>query len=1027
MVSSGLVGEYVGGFADIDAGLARAFEDAHALLPATVSTETAREWCALGLQLARSFPGDSETASLWLAISPGLLDTLSLNELRTWTDFVLALGERSPRLAAAFIKASDKVLRRIRFELCVYWANMGLRLSTRGWKSIVLACDLFDDSEALLEVASTTDNDKLVDILCDVSDYSAELASSCLEAAPTVFELLPDENHGQFLELAKAVAVRSRADIWLYFERGPQLLEVFRLPESNRFVTLAVAIVNRSDSPPFKELSEISAAVSSISSGEHAALYDQAARVAERDAVAAAEFLKSAPRLRELVREDDMDTWVKRGLAAADQAGVDDERHDLRTFFAMESAYADQTLAELSGRIEFEREAHLLQLIGQALGGEGVHVQPIRSLIDKGLGWHAETAAGTDGRTIFVPAYVDAFKTRDANFAAYKVSIAHQSGRLQFGAFRYEFGADGRYLHAISSGRQPVRRAAVLLTPMQRFFDLFGDRWLIATLLSIVEDSRIDANVGIEYPGLAQAMTAVKAEEIRGRPLPGELPLRQAFLENLVRASLDSMETTDWPQALRAAMVTAIAVLRIAVRPAATVQDSAEIAAWLYDLAAGIPNLPGTAYPQPWTSLADARVPSVDRLPALPELPDEFAAGIASVPMNTVEAPGFRGEFKPELIQTLDALGGFDAGELDADALRDMVEHSVEIDGEGAAAEKILVQLAEEAGQEDVAEDDAEWAAGEIHDDDDTIDWYRYDEWDFRANDYLSGWCRVGERKVPEGDLAGYEDTLSRHHGLVLDIRRQFEMMRPESHRKIKYLNDGHEIDFEQAIQFIVDKKAGTGPTARFYSRRDKLERNVAVAFLLDLSRSTADLVRGSAPGATRRIIDVERDSTVLMMEALDAIGDAYGIFGFSGYGRRNVSFHVIKDMEELLGPAIKRRIDGIVPIRSTRMGAAIRHAVAKLGAYPANVRLLILVSDGRPQDQGYGNTKDNFDYGLHDTKQALTEAKGAGVVPFLITVDRDGPDYLREMCKDIGYEVVRDIESLPGHLPTIYRHLTRG
>ena len=162
----------------------------------------------------------------------------------------------------------------------------------------------------------------------------------------------------------------------------------------------------------------------------------------------------------------------------------------------------------------------------------------------------------------------------------------------------------------------------------------------------------------------------------------------------------------------------------------------------------------------------------------------------------------------------------------------------------------------------------------------------------------------------------------------------------------------------------------------------------------------------------------------MLIVEALEAIGDAYGIYGFSGYGRENVEYFVIKDLDEPFGDRVRRRIDKIEPIRSTRMGPAIRHTIHKLEQYDAKVKILILVSDGRPQDHGYGRDRTEKEYAVHDTKQALVEAKRAGITPFLITVDKEGHDYLGEMCDDIGYEVVSDIESLPRRLPTLYRAL---
>ncbi|MCY3569378.1 MAG: VWA domain-containing protein, partial [Chloroflexi bacterium] len=174
-----------------------------------------------------------------------------------------------------------------------------------------------------------------------------------------------------------------------------------------------------------------------------------------------------------------------------------------------------------------------------------------------------------------------------------------------------------------------------------------------------------------------------------------------------------------------------------------------------------------------------------------------------------------------------------------------------------------------------------------------------------------------------------------------------------------------------------------------------------------------------------KRIIDLEKEATVLLIEALETIGDKYGVYGFSGYGRDNVEFFVYKDMDEPFGDRIKERIDKIAPVRSTRMGPAIRHCIWKLQNTDAKVKILMLLSDGRPQDHGYGRDRTEKEYAIHDTKMALTEARREGMVPFALTVDRAGHDYLKQMCQDMAYEVVADIESLPRRLPALYRRLT--
>jgi len=253
-------------------------------------------------------------------------------------------------------------------------------------------------------------------------------------------------------------------------------------------------------------------------------------------------------------------------------------------------------------------------------------------------------------------------------------------------------------------------------------------------------------------------------------------------------------------------------------------------------------------------------------------------------------------------------------------------------------------------------------------------------------------------------------------------------------------------------VEFLVERHAGQAPVGKVYWRRNKVERDVAVAFLLDMSASTDEEIMkherryaqddfNDDPrryfswwmsrraqdllSPPKRIIDLEKESTVLLIKALETIGDTYGIYGFSGYGRENVEFYVIKDLDEPFSERIKRRIDKIAPVRSTRMGPAIRHAAGKLDAHDAKVRILFLVSDGRPQDHGYGRDRTEKEYAIHDTHMALVEAKRKGIVPFCLTVDRYGHDYLKQMCDDVGYAVVADIESLPSRITTLYRRLT--
>jgi nitric oxide reductase NorD protein len=174
-----------------------------------------------------------------------------------------------------------------------------------------------------------------------------------------------------------------------------------------------------------------------------------------------------------------------------------------------------------------------------------------------------------------------------------------------------------------------------------------------------------------------------------------------------------------------------------------------------------------------------------------------------------------------------------------------------------------------------------------------------------------------------------------------------------------------------------------------------------------------------------KRIIDVEKEALILMAEALEALGDRYGIYGFSGCGRMQVEFYTIKEFSQQYTNQVEERIGAIEPRGSTRMGTALRHCRAKLNKEDARRKNLFLVSDGFPQDQDYGHDRTSHEYGVQDTARALAELAQDGTYTYCITVDRRGEDYLRKMCPESQYMVIHDILSLPEALLKIYRRVT--
>ncbi|HEX8749785.1 MAG TPA: VWA domain-containing protein, partial [Nitrospira sp.] len=248
----------------------------------------------------------------------------------------------------------------------------------------------------------------------------------------------------------------------------------------------------------------------------------------------------------------------------------------------------------------------------------------------------------------------------------------------------------------------------------------------------------------------------------------------------------------------------------------------------------------------------------------------------------------------------------------------------------------------------------------------------------------------------------------------IRTLRRFFESLRPPAFRRIAGQTDGEDLDIDAVVRRAAERQAGVEGGDRIYIRREKKERDVAVAFLVDVSGSTGRQIQSG-----RRVIDVEKEGLVLLCEALDAVGDQYALYAYSGQGRDSVEMLAIKNFDERLGITTAQRLGGLAPRQQNRDGAAIRHAVAKLRARDVKTRILMLLSDGRPLD---GDYKD--EYALEDTKAALSEARRQGIDPFCVTIDREADYYLRRMYGDVHYVVIDRIESLPARLPWIYQQL---
>ncbi|MDL2356140.1 MAG: VWA domain-containing protein [Pseudomonadota bacterium] len=280
----------------------------------------------------------------------------------------------------------------------------------------------------------------------------------------------------------------------------------------------------------------------------------------------------------------------------------------------------------------------------------------------------------------------------------------------------------------------------------------------------------------------------------------------------------------------------------------------------------------------------------------------------------------------------------------------------------------------------------------------------RYPEWDWRSLSYAGPGATVLLAGAAAGPQQWVDDTLAERGAMLREIRRRFELLRAQRTRLRNQL-DGSEIDLQAWADSQADVRAGLAPAQRLYRSERRGRRDMAVMLLVDVSGSTDGWI---APH--RRVIDIEREALLLVCIALDSMDERFCVQAFSGEGPQGVVVRTVKHFGESYDHTVAQRIAGLEPENYTRAGAAIRHASAELMAEPAVHRLLLLLSDGKPNDVDQYEGR----YGVEDMRQAVTEARLQGIAPFCLTVDRHAANYLPQVFGPHHYALLPRPELLP-------------
>lgn len=293
-----------------------------------------------------------------------------------------------------------------------------------------------------------------------------------------------------------------------------------------------------------------------------------------------------------------------------------------------------------------------------------------------------------------------------------------------------------------------------------------------------------------------------------------------------------------------------------------------------------------------------------------------------------------------------------------------------------------------------------------------------YSEWDYQIQLERPSWATIQEKRAKPGDIQVIDDIAAQYKKEIHRMKFLLDAMQPQGVQRIRKLEDGDEIDINAAISSFTDIRMGQHPDPRVMMRAVRKVRDISVLVLLDLSESTNNKVNGHEYS----VLDLTRQATVLLADAINRVGDPFAIHGFCSDGRHDVQYYRFKDFDQPYDHVPKMRIAGMTGQLSTRMGAAIRHASHFLKMQHSAKKLLLVITDGEPADVDVRDPQ----YLRFDTKKAVEEAGRSGILTYCMSLDSHADQYVSRIFGMRNYMVVDHVMRLPEKLPMLYAGLTR-
>ena len=489
-------------------------------------------------------------------------------------------------------------------------------------------------------------------------------------------------------------------------------------------------------------------------------------------------------------------------------------------------------------------------------------------------------------------------------------------------------------------------------------------------VISVIEDARVETLAVRKFPGLKQLWSVFHTIESTSAKSAGD------YFNRLARALLDESYQDNDPWIVQG---------RLLFKQAADRLENNQVS---WDI--------GVQLAHEFMSKRIAFNPRSDLLTALYRDDNRYFWEFKEFDFDKAMAAGYEA---PKQVRKHVSLMEF-ANEIDVENAGDDAEEIWVLGTELFPYEDLGVSFNEMEGKEPVSEP------------------YHYSEWDYQIQLERPAWATVLEKRPKMGELQLIDDIVHQHKRTIGRLKFLLDALQPQGVTRIRKLEDGDEVDINAAIRSMIDIRMAQQPDPRIMMRSVRKVRDISVMVLLDLSESTNEKVAGQ----DYSVLDLQRQATVLLADAIHKIGDPFAIHGFCSDGRHNVEYFRYKDFNQAYNDEPKSRLAGMKGQLSTRMGAAIRHAGHYLNQQKSSKKLLLVLTDGEPADVDVRDPQ----YLRFDTKKAVEELARSGVNTFCMSLDPRADQYVSRIFGAKNYMVVDHVERLPEKLPALYAGLTR-